>query len=208
MIDVMFDGRAHSVGELARSAGIARSTASEHLTRLAAAGVVVAEADGARRLYALAGEQVAIAVEALAALAPTAPASGLREWTRKEALREARTCYDHLAGRLGVAIADAAIGAGALDPDFMLGARADEWFSRLGVDLAALPPTRRPLLRVCTDWTEKREHLAGSLGAAICGSLLGAGWVVQRPNTRAVEVTPLGHARLALQGVQMTRQAA
>jgi hypothetical protein len=146
MIDVLLDGCEHAVGALARAAGIAASTATEHLSRL--------------------------------------EANGLRGWTGREQLRAARTCYDHLAGRLGVAIADAALAAGAVEPDFSLGRGARAWFGELGVDLDALPRGRRPLLRVCTDWTERREHLAGALGATICSVVLGAGWAVRQPSSQ------------------------
>ena len=173
MIDALLDGREHAVGALARVAGVAASTATEHLSLLEEAGVVVTRRNGRQRLAQLAGPSVAAAYEALSELSDESEANGLRAWTRREQLRAARTCYDHLAGRLGVAIADAALAAGAVEPDFSLGRGARAWFGELGVDLEALPRGRRPLLRVCTDWTERREHLAGALGAAICSAVLG-----------------------------------
>jgi DNA-binding transcriptional ArsR family regulator len=145
MIDVLLDGREHAVGALARAAGIAASTATGHLSRLEEAGVVVVRRNRRQRLVQLAGSSVAGAWEALSELSDESEANGLRAWTRREQLRAARTCYDHLAGRLGVAIADAALAAGAVEPDFSLGRGARAWFGELGVDLDALPRGRRPL---------------------------------------------------------------
>jgi DNA-binding transcriptional ArsR family regulator len=205
MIDVLLDGREHSVGGLARAARIASSTAVEHVAGLERGGIVVSRREGRRRLVRLAGAEAAAAYEALAELARETEASSLRAWTRREELRAARTCYDHLAGRLGVALADAAIDARAVDDRFSLGPSAASWFRRLGVDLDALPRGRRPLLRVCTDWTERREHLAGVIGAAICTAVLDAGWAVRRPSSRALFVTPLGEARLRRLGASLAR---
>jgi hypothetical protein len=103
-----------------------------------------------------------------------------------------------------VAIADAALAAGAVEPDFSLGPDARTWFGELGVDLEALPRGRRPLLRVCTDWTGRREHLAGALGAAICSAVLGAGWAVRQPSSRALRVTSRGEAELGRLGIALT----
>ena len=204
MIDVLMDSREHAVGALARAAGIAASTATEHLSRLEDGGVVVVRRTGRQRLVQLAGPSVAAAYEALAELSDEREANGLRAWTRREQLRAARTCYDHLAGRLGVAIADAALAAGAVAPDFSLGRRARAWFGELGVDLKAFPRGRRPLLRVCTDWTERREHLAGALGAAICSAVLDAGWAVRQPSSRALRLTPRGETELGSLGIALT----
>ena len=204
MVDVLMDSREHAVGALARAAGIAASTATEHLSRLEDGGVVVVRRTGRQRLVQLAGPSVAAAYEALAELSHEREANGLREWTRSEELRAARTCYDHLAGRLGVAIADAALAAGAVEQDFSLGRGARAWFGELGVDLEALPRARRPVLRVCTDWTERCEHLAGALGAAICSAVLDAGWAVRQPLSRALRLTPRGETELGSLGIALT----
>jgi DNA-binding transcriptional ArsR family regulator len=201
MLDLLLDGRDHTAGSLARAAGIGSSTAVEHLRRLGRGGVVVSRREGRRRLVRLAGPEAASAYEALAELARETEAGGLRAWNRGEQLRAARTCYDHLAGRLGVALADAARSAGALDEDFSLGSSALAWFGRLGVDPHVLRRGGRPLVRVCTDWTERREHLAGALGAAVCTAVLEAGWAVRRPSSRALQVTPDGEAGLRRLGV-------
>jgi DNA-binding transcriptional ArsR family regulator len=201
MVELLLDGRDHSLRALARAAGVASSTATGHLGRLEAGGVAVSRRHGRERLVRLAGPEAAAAYESLAELSrERASVNGLREWTRLEELR-ARTCYDHLAGKLGVGIADAALAAGAITSDFSLGASAVPWFAGLGVEVDSLPPGRRPLVRVCTDWTERREHLAGMLGAAICASMLRTGWVVRRPTSRALDVTPRGEAGLRGLGI-------
>jgi DNA-binding transcriptional ArsR family regulator len=204
MLEVLLDGREHSLGALADAAGVAASTATEHLAGLEQGGLVASRRDGRRRLVRLAGPDVADALESLAKLSRDGHVSGLRAWSRQEQLREARTCYDHLAGRLGVAIADAAVAEGAVTDDFSLGPRAVSWFARLGVDLATVPCGRRPLVRACTDWTERREHLAGALGAAICMHVLEAGWALRRPSSRALRVTPLGEMKLRELGCDLS----
>ena len=202
MVDLLLDGREHSVQALAEAAAVALSTASEHLGRLESGRVVVSRRAGRERLVRLAGPAVAAAYEGLAALSRDPAVNGLRAWNRREELRAARTCYDHLAGKLGVAVADAAIAAGAVTPEFALGRQAAQWFARFGVDVDALTGGRRPLLRVCTDWTERREHLAGALGAALCRAALDAGWVARRPTSRALRLTPLGEVSIRRLGVQ------
>jgi DNA-binding transcriptional ArsR family regulator len=201
MLDVLMDGRDHAVGALARAADIAPSTAIGHVSRLEEGGLVVTRRDGRRRLVRLAGPTVAASYEALATLSYETGVHGLRASTQRDQLAAARTCYDHLAGRVGVALADAALAAGALTEDFLLADQALSWFGRLGVDLDGLAPGRRPLIRVCIDWTERREHLAGALGAAMCSALLEAGWVARRPASRALAVTPLGEAELRRLGI-------
>jgi DNA-binding transcriptional ArsR family regulator len=201
MLDVLMDGGEHAVGALARAAEIAPSTAVEHVSRLEEGGLVVSRRSGRRRLVRLAGPSVAASYEALAELSRGTALNGLRASMRREHLAAARTCYDHLAGRLGVAIAEAAVAAGALRKDFSLGDSGTSWFKQLGVDVDALASGRRPLLRVCTDWTERREHLAGTLGAAVCSAVLEAGWAVRRPTSRALSVTPLGEARFRRLGI-------
>ncbi len=201
MVELLLDGCDHTVRSLARTAGVAASTATGHVGRLEAGGVVVSRRDGRERLVRLAGPEAAVAYEALAELSRERPVDGLRGWTRREELRAARTCYDHLAGKLGVAIADAALAAGAVGSDFSLGSCPASWFNDVGVDVDSLRGGRRPLLRVCTDWTERREHLAGAIGAAVCASMLSMGWVVRRPSSRALRVTPVGEARLRGLGV-------
>src|SRR4051794_34013338 len=200
MLEALLGGEARSGRELAAAAAVAPSTASEHLAQLQHAGLVSAAADGRRRAYRLAGPAVAEALEALAALAPERRVTSLRQATAAELHREARTCYDHLAGSLGVAVCDALVGRELLDPTdggWTVTPEGERGFARQGIDVGALRAARRPLTRVCIDWSERRPHVAGGLGAALAGRLLERRWVERRPGLRAVAVTPLGRRELA-----------
>ncbi len=198
MLDALMDGEPRSAGALAREAGVAASTASHHLSRLLDAGLVVVEPDGRRRAYRLARPEVARALEALALVSPPSPPRTLRRHTRAQAERAARTCYDHLAGVLGVAVCDALLAAGAIvhegDDAYVLGPRADEAFGALGVALPARG--RRAYARPCLDWSERRPHLAGALGSAVADTLLARRWVTRVRGTRALLITDDGRAGL------------
>ena len=150
---------------------------------------------GRRREASLAGPHVAEALEALRRLAGDDPRPvGLREVNGRAALREARSCYDHLAGRAGVALADDLVARGALTEQFTVPDSAAGYYREaFGVDIGALPG-RRPLVRPCTDWTERRPHVAGALGAALLDSMLSRGWLARRPDGRALNVTAAGRA--------------
>ena len=176
---------------LAARAGIAPSTASEHLRRLVDGGFVVARKNGRHRWFSLADPAVAHAIEALAVVAPQPALRSLRESTRSELIREARTCYDHLAGRLGVALAV------ALERDevvvrrnggYELGPGAAARCNVLGIDLAELEAQRRPVVRSCVDWSERELHVAGGLGAALADRFFELGWLRRREGNRSVEV--------------------
>lgn len=205
------DGRARPASELATAAGLSRSAATSHLNQLADGGLIRVEQVGRFRLHSLAGPDVANMVEALAALAPTRSITSLSASTAAAALREARTCYDHLAGRLGVALTDALRDNGAVvfeDPlagsaaggssaTVRLGPNAEHVFSALEVDLISitLTPRRRPQIRLCLDWSERRFHLAGALGAAIADACLQHQWLVRRTG-RALHLTDSGRRHL------------
>lgn len=196
----LLDGRAWTAGELARSAGVAASTASDHLTRLVQGGLLVEERQGRHRYVRLAGPAVAQLIEDLAghADAPPAPPRTLRAASAGAALAYARTCYDHLAGRLGVLLHDALLDRGVLDRagGLALTPAGVTWLAELGVPVEPLRATRRPLLRDCLDWTERRPHLAGALGAALCHRFLDLGWTA-RGTGRAIRLTPVGRPALA-----------
>jgi DNA-binding transcriptional ArsR family regulator len=198
MLDALLDGEPRSAGALAREAGVSASTASHHLGRLLDAGLIAVAPDGRRRAYRLARPEVARALEALALISPPRTPTTLRRHTRAQAERSARTCYDHLAGVLGVAVCDALLARDAIAPDgdfaYALGPGADAAFGALGVALPARG--RRAYARPCIDWSERRPHLAGALGAAVAGTLLERGWVARVPGTRAVRVSDEGRAGL------------
>jgi len=166
------DGRSLAASVLAAEAGVAPATASHHLARLVDAGLLVAEPRGRHRYFRLAGPEVGALIEAVARVAPPQPVRSLRQGTRAQAIRYARSCYDHLAGRLGVAVAD------ALAED---GARK--------LALLGVPPLAA---RPCRDWTEQRDHIAGPLGAALLTRFVELGWLVRDGKTRAVRLTDTG----------------
>lgn len=201
MLTVLMDGRALTAAELAGVAGVTPQTASSHLARLLAAGLVVVQQQGRHRYHRLASLGVARLLEGLMQHAAgdefgrLAPRIGPRD----EALIRARTCYDHLAGRLGVAIADALVGQGYVEIDDESGVITDagtKFFLRVGILLPdsemSSRRTTRPLCRPCLDWSERRPHLAGRLGAALCTHAFKAGWLRRINGTRAVVTTPKG----------------
>jgi DNA-binding transcriptional ArsR family regulator len=193
---VIADG-ALPVTDLAERAKIAPSTASEHLARLVDGGFLTAEKHGRHRYYRLADPAVAAAVEALALVAPQPPVRSLREATRSELLREARTCYDHLAGRVGVELARSLERNGTLvrrNGGYELGPESSARLETVGVDLAALERLRRPVVRGCLDWSERELHVAGALGAALADRFFELGWIRRRDGNRSVEVTAQGRA--------------
>ncbi|MEU2043481.1 ArsR/SmtB family transcription factor [Nocardia niwae] len=198
----LVDGRAWTAGELARHTGVAPSTATEHLDRLRDGGLVVEHRQGRHRYLRLAGPHVADLLETMVAQLdpPAAPVTGLRTATVAAVLARGRTCYDHLAGRLGVAVTDAMVARGLLSGDggFALTAPGLAWLTGpMGVDPAALSATRRPVARPCLDWTERRVHLGGAAGAQLCRRLKELTWIKGVGSGRAVRVTALGAAGLA-----------
>jgi DNA-binding transcriptional ArsR family regulator len=195
----LMEEEALSARELANRAGIAPSTASEHLAKLLEGGLVRDHRQGRHRYFRLAEPAVATAIEALSAIAPARPVRTLREASVGEAIRYARTCYDHLAGRLGVELAAALEREKILvfrDEEYALGPAAETRLGDLGISVDELSRRRRPLVRSCLDWSERRRHVAGALGAALAGRLFELGWLKRRPTNRSVEVTNLGRLKL------------
>ncbi|MEQ8817551.1 MAG: helix-turn-helix transcriptional regulator [Thalassobaculum sp.] len=206
MLNTLMDGRALTATELASVAGITPQTASGHLARLTTAGLLAVEKQGRHRYHRLASQAIAQMIESISQVASTLepPRRNLSTGPRDLALRAARTCYDHLAGRLGVALADALLDAGHAEIDGDAGEVTDSGlalFAALGVDLDRSPGrggrrSTRVFCRPCLDWSERRPHLAGAVGAAICTHSFERGWIRRVEGSRAVSVTPKG--RLAL----------
>jgi len=201
MLMALMSGEALTAGELAFRAGVALPTASGHLAQLAGGGLLTVAKQGRHRYYRLAGPAVAHAVETLSDLAIQVLPSLRRVMPEDAPLRRARTCYDHLAGRLGVAVADGLVRRGVLrrvDGELALVRRGpgEALLNSWGIELASLEKSRRPMVRSCIDWTERRPHLAGALGAAIVDRFLDTGWIRRRRDDRAVAVTPIGQRRL------------
>ena len=195
MLTTLLSGRPQSGSALAEAAGISRSLASAHLKKLVAGGLVRAERSGRQQLYSIAGQPVADALEILTLFAKPLPVRSLGDSARMRSLRWARMCYDHLAGVVGVAVTEELLARDAIrseDGSFVLGPGGPDVFSELGIGVADLRRQRRPLLRPCTDWTERRDHLAGGMGAALAGALLQRGWIRPREGSRIVTVPPAG----------------
>jgi DNA-binding transcriptional ArsR family regulator len=208
----LLDGRALAASTLAAEAGVAPSTLSAHLARLVDGNLISVEVSGRNRYFRITRPAVAEALEALARLAPTQPIRSLRQGTHAEAIRRARTCYDHLAGRLGVelldtlvnsellvversqdAISDPVLGAGRIQR-YTLTSAGKRRLADLGVVLD--PSSRRPLTRYCLDWSEQRAHLGGALGAALLTRLIELGWLT-RCDRRIIKVSNAGRDGLA-----------
>jgi DNA-binding transcriptional ArsR family regulator len=188
--------RSLPAGELARRAGVSASTASIQLAKLVDGGLLTVERNGRHRYYSLAEPAIAAAIESLAVIAPRRPARSLRQARIGSDLQAARTCYDHLAGALGVALFDALLRKRVLTPDLEPTRSGSRRLADLGVDVERAAGGRRPLARRCLDWSERRDHLAGALGATIATRFFELGWIERTPSSRAVRVTEAGRRGL------------
>jgi DNA-binding transcriptional ArsR family regulator len=219
MLLALGDGRALPASRLAAEAGVAASTATGHLARLVEGGLLAVEPSGRHRYFRLAGPAVGRLIETVAAFAPPSPVRSLREGTRAAALRRARTCYDHLAGRLGTGLFAGMLTGGLVtggdgthrpgpaaadryaapgrDVDYRLTGTGREALADLGVTLAAPGSDGTLGLRYCVDWTEQRHHLAGTVGRSLASRLNELGWLRRADRSRAVHVTPLGEREFA-----------
>jgi DNA-binding transcriptional ArsR family regulator len=211
------DGRALPASVLADEAGVAASTASAHLGKLVKGGMLRVERHGRHRYFRVSGPEVGELIEALARISPPAQVRSLKQGSKAQAVRFARTCYDHLAGMLGTQLMESMLdnelltgGDGVFDPDapgddrlaspgfdldYRLTPSGVRELKAFGIDFDALP-SRRPMIRYCVDWSEQRHHLAGSLGAAIATRMTDLGWVRKAQHSRAVHVTDNGYEGL------------
>ena len=206
ILDALMDGSTRRAGDLAVRSGVAASTASDHLAQLLTVGLVVCESEGRERHFRLASPAVADAIEALARIAPAVEVRSLRGAERTAAMRTARTCYDHLAGRLGVGLTEALVARRALvvrDGSYDLTTTGERTLVSIGVDVSAARASQRSFARSCLDWTERRPHLAGALGAALAEALLSQGWVERRANDRGLRVTSSGTGELRRLGMEL-----
>jgi DNA-binding transcriptional ArsR family regulator len=199
MLFSLLDGREFPASELAYRASVSPQAASAHLHKLVDGGLLFGRSAGRQRLYRLASAQVAAAIETLASIAPVEPVVSMHQHSLMERLREARSCYDHLAGKLGVGIADALLEKRAIaarGDTFALTARGERFLAGLQIDVRALHEQRRTFLSACLDWTERRRHVAGSVGAALMERMLAEGWVRRNASDRALQITNAGRAEL------------
>ncbi|WP_062229243.1 ArsR/SmtB family transcription factor [Aureimonas frigidaquae] len=201
ILSALMGGQALTAGELARHAGVTAQTTSGHLAKLADAELIAMEKQGRHRYYRLATPEVAQAIHALMTIAASGPKRHHPLGPRDAALRNARTCYDHLAGKLALALADSLCERGYLtlgDGVGVVSAEGKRFFAGFGIDTAAMDGTsKRPLCRTCLDWSERRPHVAGRLGAALLVRLIDLKWVERMPDSRALRVTPAGERGLA-----------
>ncbi len=212
MLRALLAGRLLAAGELARLSGVSAATASFHLAKLLDGNMIIATRQGRHRYYRLAGPEVAAALEAIGLISAALPVRSLRQSREAAALADARTCYDHLAGRAGVGLLDALLGQHLLAQDtqscrtdradsartrFVVTGAGARTMASFGVDLAEVRRSRRPFAGECLDWTQRRGHLNGALGAAVTGRLFELGWIARGPRRRSVLVTVAGREGLA-----------
>jgi len=203
MLHALMDGRALSASELARVAGVTPQTATGHLARMTTAGLLCVEKQGRHRYHRLATPAVAQMIESIMRVASALDGARpkLVIGPHDAAMRSARTCYDHLAGRLGVALAEALVAGGHAEitgDGGMISETGVAFLGKVGIDVAPLLAQRgqrsaRVLCRPCLDWSERRPHLAGALGAELCRQSFANGWIRRLDGTRAVAITPKGY---------------
>jgi DNA-binding transcriptional ArsR family regulator len=192
----LLGGKERAAGELAFAAGISAQSASAHLSKLVNGGLLRSRNQGRNRYYNLAGPEVAHALEALGAISTLACSSNAMRTGADLEMCRARSCYDHLAGYLGVTTTRALENLKVIrisgDREYKIGPRGGKWFADMEIDVNELYRTRRTFARRCLDWTEREPHLAGALGAALFARMLASGWLARRRGTRALRITERG----------------
>ncbi len=195
MLTALMGGQALTAGELAREAGVTAQTASSHLSKLQAAGLLIGRKQGRHNYFALSGDDVTGVIEALMGLAQRTGHTRVRTGPKEPAMRKARVCYDHLAGELAVSMLGRLTARGFVTEagdDLTLTVTGRTFMEALGLDLPALSRSRRPLCKGCLDWSVRRTHLAGALGAALLDRFYALGWASRQAGTRLVTFTPRG----------------
>ncbi|WP_134686036.1 ArsR/SmtB family transcription factor [Brevibacillus migulae] len=195
ILNSLLDGRALPASELAYMARVSPQTASAHLAKLVEGGLLGVETQGRHRYYRLASAQVAHVLEMLSTMSPPVQVRSLRQSDQLKEVRHARTCYDHLAGQLGVEVTKRLLERNILkeaDGEYQVTAEGEAWFQRFGIDVEAARQKRRALARPCLDWSERRYHLAGTLGTVFTKRLFELDLITRASATRAVHVTEKG----------------
>lgn len=197
ILTALMSAQALTASELAQEAGVTLQTASSHLSKLQEAGLIIVQKQGRHRYYQLSGSDVAALLEMLMGIAARTGALRVRPGPKEPALRRARVCYDHLAGDMGVQLFESMIRNSHVEVrghTLCLTRRGEAFCSEFGIDLGLLSKTRRPLCRQCLDWSVRRHHLAGALGAALLKRFYELGWVKPGPETRALYFNAAGDA--------------
>jgi DNA-binding transcriptional ArsR family regulator len=206
MLNALMEGRALTAKELAYGSDVAPATATAHLSKLEDEGLVTATTQGRHKYFRLASADVAHLIESLTALAPQPRNAAPRP---EQPIRVARFCYDHLAGRLGTRLTEALIGRGLLaaaDSMFVVTRKGESWFEAFDIDLPRLRRSRRKFAYRCLDWSERRDHLGGALGAAVAQRFVALGWIEKARRSRVVSVTRTGRRELLKRfGVSLER---
>lgn len=200
MLAALLGGQTLTASELAHRAGVSPQTASTHLARLLAGKLVRVEATGRHRYYQLASPQVARVLETLATIAAPAPITSLRQSESARTLRFARTCYDHLAGTVGVALTERLVERDIIanvGETYQVTVAGMAWLEHCGINPARVLSSRRVAARACLDWSERRYHVAGAFGAVLGEWLLDQGWFSRVQNSRALRLTAAGQAGFA-----------
>lgn len=198
MLWSLLDGRAYTATELAVFANISRQSVSNHLSKLIEANLVTAEKQGRYRYFRLANEQVAHVIESMASLIPKQKIE-IKKSAEAQKLAFARTCYDHLAGKISIELVNSLLENKIIilsGTAFEVTDLGKNWFDKLGIDIDALKNKKRSFAHKCMDWTERKHHIAGALGAAILKNFLKNDWIRRKPNTREIVITTLGELRL------------
>lgn len=200
MLTALMGGKALTATELALEGEITAQTASSHLGKLVEGGLLSMRKQGRHRYFQLSDPAVAEVIERMLTLSVTSSPAKVRTGPRDPHLRQARICYDHLAGELGVRLFDALQQQGLLEihgNDARLSQSGEIFFTGLGVNLSLLRQRKRPMCKACLDWSERRSHLAGTLGQWILDDALAQRWFVRRPDSRVIDVSDIGAKQFA-----------
>ncbi|MEP6513584.1 MAG: helix-turn-helix domain-containing protein [Parafilimonas sp.] len=195
----LLDGKAFTATELAITADTSPQNISMHLTKLVQADLLCVESQGRHRYFKFSRKEIAYAIEAMATLLPHSPAKHNHTNENNQAIKHCRTCYDHLAGKVGVAITDSLLQQKIIIDSkniFEVSRKGQKWFFDLGIDISELKQQRRSFLRPCLDWSERRHHISGSLAASLLDKMLLSHWIRRAKNTRAIIFTAKGQKKL------------
>lgn len=195
ILTALLDGRFHTASELSSMIGVTPQTCSYHLHKLLESDLIQVESQGRHRYFAIQNVDIATILESLLTITPPVKVKSLKQSREDIAIRHARTCYNHIAGSLGVQIADALLERGFLfyeEEDFILTETGEKFFEDFQVNLKELRKKRRSFCHKCLDWSERRHHLAGALGTALLERCIELGWILRLPKTRAISITTKG----------------